>query len=160
MHWFDSLIDFILRHIIYPSLIFLAEVRHYVIPADTTADYVVRKNVVYNIILIIADLITIILIVLGSAQQVVTYVSISTFLLYAGIDQFSIYRDQLEKMKDDKVVCIIRGKKNKYLTKATPNLINLLIIVISFELMVMLAVLDGFQLIRFTSVNVYYWIIL
>lgn len=141
------------------NLIMLLQRRKYIIPVDTIdRENIVKKNVLVNIIGFSADIICILLIIIGMHQQIVTYIGMITISMYIFLDHFKIYYSQVEKIRKNSYIGYIRNKKALF-KWYTPNLKVIIYIVIIFIVLLFMTISQMIGLYTIKS-NFWYYIII
>lgn len=103
-------------------IIFLFKRNRYDIPEDTTKENIVRKNMLVNSIVLLADIVCAVVVVIGLNEPLATYVGLMTIVMYVFAEHVKIYCENYEMLSNREYKCLIRKKEMKYLKKYLPNL--------------------------------------
>lgn len=143
---FDKFITWFLERVIYKVILLLNHRFHYKLPLETSENYVFSQNVVVNIITIGADYICAIIVWIGLSQRILTYVGLLTMAMYTFSEQYIMYMEDYDKLRNPEYVCEIRQRRNRYMKRYTPNLGNALKTGIVAVVLLILAVIEGLNM--------------
>lgn len=113
------------------------EKKGYIIPANTKDGVLYTQNKLINSFVFIADLICIIIILLGMSQQIITFVGIITYAIYTLTEQIKVIDSQYSKSKNKTGSFERKSLINWH--HVPPNILNVIIISIIFVILVVLA---------------------
>lgn len=118
-HWDD------LKKIIRNRLLKL-EKKGYIIPANTIKGDLFTQNIYTNSLIFIADLICIIITLIGMKERIITFFGIITYSIYTLTEQLKIARDQINRSKN-KLGSFKKGKRI-FKHMFPPNLLNIIFV--------------------------------